>query len=178
MLFYTPVYLFIFFPLVAYFYYSFGSSKLNRKIYLILFSLFFYSYWEIKFLPIIIFSIIINFFFYKLLVFSDINKKLLLWIGIIINLSILIIFKYADFIIDNYNFLFKSDIERLNIAFPLAISFFTFQSIVFLVNCYDKEIKYVKFIDYSLFISFFPQLVAGPIVNFNDMVPQFNNNLL
>ena len=178
MLFFTPIYLFIFFPLVFYFYYNFGSSKVNRKVFLILFSLFFYSYWEIKFLPIIIFSIIINFFFHKLLVFSNINKKLLLWIGITINLLILIIFKYSNFIIDNYNYFFKSDIESLKIAFPLAISFFTFQSIVFLVNCYDKEINDVKFIDYSLFISFFPQLVAGPIVKFNDMVPQFNNNLL
>jgi len=177
-LFYTPIYLFVFFPLVLYFYYNFGSNKINRKIYLIFFSLIFYSYWEIKFLPIIIFSILLNYFLYILIVRLEINKKLILWIGIILNLLILIIFKYSNFIIDNLNQIFLTNIENFEINFPLAISFFTFQSIVFLINCYDNDLKDVKIVDYCLFITFFPQLVAGPIVKFNDMVPQFNNDSL
>tara|TARA_B110000240_G_scaffold197049_1_gene250983 strand:- start:748 stop:1785 length:1038 start_codon:yes stop_codon:yes gene_type:complete len=88
------------------------------------------------------------------------------------------LFKYTNFVIDNYNYLFQSNIENLNITFPLAISFFTFQSIIFLVNCYDKDVIDVKIIDYCLFITFFPQLVAGPIVKYKEMIPQFNNDSL
>lgn len=178
MLFYNPIYLFIFFPLVIYFYYNFGSKKINRKVYLIFFSLIFYSYWEIKFLPIIIFSVLLNFSLYILITKLKINKKLILWIGIILNLLILIAFKYLNFIIDNINLIFEIDLMNLQINFPLAISFFTFQSIVFLINCYDNEVKDVKIADYFLFITFFPQLVAGPIVKFNEMVPQFNDDNL
>ena len=178
MLFYNPIYLFIFFPLVIYFYYNFGSKKINRKVYLIFFSLVFYSYWEIKFLPIIIFSVLLNFFLHILLIKSKINNKLILWIGIILNLLILIAFKYLNFIIENINLVFEKDLKILEINFPLAISFFTFQSIVFLINCYDNQIKDVKIIDYCLFITFFPQLVAGPIVKYNEMVPQFNDDNL
>jgi alginate O-acetyltransferase complex protein AlgI len=103
---------------------------------------------------------------------------LILWIGIILNLLILIAFKYLNFIIDNINLVFEKDLKILEINFPLAISFFTFQSIVFLINCYDNQIKDVKIIDYCLFITFFPQLVAGPIVKYNEMVPQFNDDNL
>ena len=131
MLFYTPIYLFLFLPVILYFYYNFGSITNIRKTFLIFFSLIFYSYWEIKFLPIIIFSIIINYFFYILIAKSNLNKKLVLWVGIFLNLIILILFKYTNFVIDNYNYLFQSNIENLNITFPLAISFFTFQSIIF-----------------------------------------------
>lgn len=178
MLFYTPIYLFLFLPVILYFYYNFGSITNIRKTFLIFFSLIFYSYWEIKFLPIIIFSIIINYFFYILIAKSNLNKKLVLWVGIFLNLIILILFKYTNFVIDNYNYLFQSNIENLNITFPLAISFFTFQSIIFLVNCYDKDVIDVKIIDYCLFITFFPQLVAGPIVKYKEMIPQFNNDSL
>ena len=146
MLFYTPIYLFLFLPVILYFYYNFGSITNIRKTFLIFFSLIFYSYWEIKFLPIIIFSIIINYFFYILIAKSNLNKKLVLWVGIFLNLIILILFKYTNFVIDNYNYLFQSNIENLNITFPLAISFFTFQSIIFLVNCYDKDVIDVKHI--------------------------------
>ena len=102
MLFYTPIYLFLFLPVILYFYYNFGSITNIRKTFLIFFSLIFYSYWEIKFLPIIIFSIIINYFFYILIAKSNLNKKLVLWVGIFLNLIILILFKYTNFIIDNY----------------------------------------------------------------------------
>ncbi len=178
MLFYTPIYLFIFFPLVLYFYYNFGAKKIYRKIYLIFFSLVFYSYWELKFLPIIIFSVILNYFLHVFINKLEINKKLILWIGIILNLIILIIFKYTNFIIDNLNQVFQMNIENFQINFPLGISFFTFQSIVFLINSYDNDVKDVKIVDYCLFITFFPQLVAGPIVKFNEMIPQFNNDSL
>ena len=85
------------------------------------------------------------------------------------------IFKYLDFIIENINFIFSLNINLLNLPFPLAISFFTFQSITFLINSYDEEIINLKAKDFFLFIVFFPQLVAGPIVKYNHMMPQFKN---
>lgn len=176
MLFYTPIYLFIFFPLVLYFYYNNCKSDIFKKIFLIFSSLIFYSYWDINFLPLIIFSILMNYFFYKLIKKSIYDKKKKLWLSILLNLLILILFKYTNFIIDNINIFFNSSINNLNLPFPLAISFFTFQSIVFLINVYDNEVDNVKFFDFFLFISFFPQLVAGPIVKFNEMINQFNDN--
>ena len=85
------------------------------------------------------------------------------------------IFKYLYFIIENINFNFFLIINLLNLPFPLAISFFTFQSITFLINSYDEEIINLKAKDFFLFIVFFPQLVAGPIVKYNHMMPQFKN---
>ena len=75
----------------------------------------------------------------------------------------------------SYNYLFNSNIKLLNLPFPLAMSFFTFQTIAYLVDCYDGNIKKTSFTQYSLFIIFFPQLIAGPIVKYNHMMPQFNN---
>jgi len=124
---------------------------------------------------VIICSIAINYYFYKKLISSKIKRKKILLIGVTLNVLILIIFKYTDFIIQNVNLLLSTDIGYLNLPFPLAISFFTFQSIAFLVNVYDEEILNVKAKDFFLFIIFFPQLIAGPIVKYNNMMPQFNN---
>ncbi len=136
-------------------------------------SLIFYSWWSLSYLPLIFFSIIANYFFTKKLRLSK-NKKLSLFLCITFNVFLLLIFKYLDFIILNINFIFNTNFAYLNLPFPLAISFITFQTIAFIVNYYDNEIEKIKFIDYALFISFFPQLVAGPIVKYNFMVPQFN----
>lgn len=174
MLFFSPIYIFVFLPLCFYLYYFFSNSKNKRKLVLIIFSIIFYSYWNINHLPIIIFSIFLNFQISKILLQKLKSKKKILWLGIAFNLLLLTVFKYSDFIILNINLVLSLNLEILEIDFPLAISFFTFQSIAFLVNCYDKEIKKVNFIDYTLFIFFFPQLVAGPIVKYKDMVPQFN----
>jgi D-alanyl-lipoteichoic acid acyltransferase DltB (MBOAT superfamily) len=106
---------------------------------------------------------------------DQVRKKRLLLLSIFLNVFYLGIFKYTDFIIQNINTLIGSDIEKFNIPFPLAMSFFTFQTIAFLVDCYDEEIKKNDLKKYSLFIIFFPQLVAGPIVKYNDMIPQFEN---
>mgnify|MGYP007000234212 CR=1 len=78
----------------------------------------------------------------------------------------LAVFKYADFIIENINYLFNFNIDLLNLPFPLAMSFFTFQTIAYLVDCHNGDIKNTRFTQYSLFIIFFPQLIAGPIVKY------------
>ena len=104
---------------------------------------------------------------------SKISKKMLLIVGIVANISLLGYFKYADFFIGNMNALFQSDIGLLNLALPLAISFFTFQQIAYLVDSYRGETREYDFLNYANFVTFFPQLIAGPIVHHKEMMPQF-----
>ena len=175
MLFYSLSYLFFFLPITLIIFFYGDKFKIEKKTILIIASIFFYSWWNIYYLPVILTSILINYYFYKNLTINKINKKKCLIYGITLNVLLLIIFKYTDFIILNINIIFSSEIEYLNLPFPLAISFFTFQSIAFLINVYDEEIFDVKLKDFFLFIFFFPQLIAGPIVRYNNMMPQFNN---
>ena len=175
MLFYTAPYLFFFLPISLLLFFYGKYLKIDRKIILILLSIFFYSWWNVYYLPVILLSITINYYFCKKLTSKKIDRKKTLLIGVALNVLILLLFKYADFIIQNINLLLSTDIGYLNLPFPLAISFYTFQSIAFLVNVYDEDILDVKLKDFFLFIIFFPQLIAGPIVKYNNMMPQFNN---
>ena len=142
------------------------------------FWLYFYAAWNIKLSPLILFSIIINFFLFKFLLNSqDKNIKKIFLIGsIIFNIFYLGLFKYADFFIGNINFLTNSSFELWKLPFPLALSFVTFQTIAFICDCYENSIKDLSFKKYALFIIFFPQLIAGPIVKFNMMISQFESS--
>ena len=106
--------------------------------------------------------------------YNKLNNKVVLICGIFINIALLGYFKYTDFIIDNINYLGNMHIERQNIALPLAISFFTFQQIAYLCDSYRRLTKEYNFLNYCLFVTFFPQLIAGPIVAHYEMMPQFN----
>ena len=101
------------------------------------------------------------------------SKKSILIFGIIANLSLLGYFKYADFFIENFNLVTTSNVNLLHLVLPLAISFFTFQQIAYLVDSYRGETKEYDFLNYALFVTFFPQLIAGPIVHHKEMMPQF-----
>ena len=176
MLFYNISYLFVFLPLTILLFFLSSIFKIDRKFLLILLSIIFYSWWNIYYLPIIILSISANYLFYKKINSNKLSKrKKYLILGITFNILLLVLFKYIDFIIQNINFLFSTNFDYFNLPFPLAISFFTFQSIAFLVNVYDEDVLSVKAKDFCLFIIFFPQLIAGPIVKYNFMMPQFNN---
>jgi D-alanyl-lipoteichoic acid acyltransferase DltB (MBOAT superfamily) len=100
-------------------------------------------------------------------------RKQILVFGIVANLLLLGYFKYADFFIENINLLAGTHINLLHLALPLAISFFTFQQISYLVDSYRQETKEYDFLNYALFVTFFPQLIAGPIVHHKEMMPQF-----
>ena len=184
MLFHNPVFLFLFLPIVLIlYYYAYKFSKFAHEYILIIAGLFFYAWWNIYLSPIIIISIIFNFYFGNLIKnsLSKNFRKKILFFAIFLNVLFLAIFKYADFIIENINYIFNSNIDLLNLPFPLAMSFFTFQTIAYLVDCYDGNIKKTRFTQYSLFIIFFPQLIAGPIVKYNHMMSQFddqNNRLI
>ena len=172
MLFHSNQYLLIFLPTLFFLYYFKYKNFYFPKIITLSFaSVIFYSAWNIYFLPLIIFIILCNYFCHKLLL----RNKRYLFLLISLNLLILIIFKYTDFIILNINLLFKSHIEFINLPFPLALSFVTFQIIAFLVDYYDRGIKKIEFNYFFLFIIFFPQLIAGPIVKYNDVIFQYKN---
>jgi len=173
MLFNSYEFIFIFLPIVWILYFYFNNIKYSEigKSFLIFASLFFYSWWNIKYLPIILISMFFNYIVGKTL--SKNGNKSLLVFGIVVNLSLLGYFKYADFFIENINNLTKSNINFLHLALPLAISFFTFQQISYLVDSYKQETKEYDFLNYALFVTFFPQLIAGPIVHHKEMMPQF-----
>lgn len=145
------------------------------KCFLIGISLWFYAYFHISYLLLIIGSILFNYLAY-ILMRNTKCKNVIKIAAITINLAVLFIFKYYDFFINNINSIFKTNISFLNILLPLGISFFTFQQIGFIVDAANNKnnINY-KFIDYSLFVCFFPQLVAGPIVSHDELIPQFSN---
>jgi D-alanyl-lipoteichoic acid acyltransferase DltB (MBOAT superfamily) len=104
-----------------------------------------------------------------------ISRKSVLIIGITLNVMLLGYYKYSDFFIENINSFFTTNMSLLNLALPLAISFFTFQQIAYLVDAYKGETKDYNFWTYALFVSFFPQLIAGPIVQHKEIMPQFTN---
>lgn len=177
MLFHDPIFLCVFLPIVLIFYfYIFKKNKKYIYIFLIFSGYVFYASWNIKFSPIIIVSIIVNYYFSFLIIKSRYNKKkIILTISIIFNVFYLGVFKYSDFFINNINFFLNTNLNQINLPFPLALSFVTFQTIGFLIECHNEEIKNINFKKYALFIIFFPQLIAGPIVKYNYMIKQFEN---
>ena len=136
-------------------------------------SLFFYGWWNPIYIFLLIFSILVN---YSIgLILSNYKKRLILVLGITFNVLLLGYFKYANFFVDNINFIFGEDLFIERIILPLAISFFTFQQIIYLNDSFKGETKSYKLLNYFLFVTFFPQLIAGPIVNHKDVMPQFLN---
>lgn len=176
MLFNSIEYIFLFLPIVwvLYFYLNHKRLTLASRALLVFSSLFFYSWWNIIYLPLILCSMLFNFSVANSFSKSKkVGNKPLLIVGIVVNLLLLGYFKYVDFFILNINFIFGSKFEFLRIVLPLAISFFTFQQIAYLVDSYKGQTKEYDFLSYALFVSFFPQLIAGPIVHHKEMMPQF-----
>ena len=179
MLFHNPLFLLFFLPLVFVFYFVvLKKKKLSKKYLLIAASFIFYAAWNIKFSFLIITTILVNYIFGVKIISStnERKKNIFLTVAIFFNVLFLAFFKYSDFIIENINYLFDLNLNLLNLPFPLALSFVTFQTIAFLVDCYDKNISYINLRKYALFISFFPQLIAGPIVRYGHMIEQFEDN--
>jgi len=179
MLFNSYIFLFAFLPFTffIYFYLTKRYSSILSKGFLVLSSLFFYAWWNPLYLPLILGSMIFNYHLGKAFIQPlKFSKKHILSLGIISNLILLSYFKYYDFFIENFNGFFGSNIELLHLALPLAISFFTFQQISYLVDSYRGETKEYDFLNYALFVTFFPQLIAGPIVHHKEMMPQFANS--
>lgn len=156
------------------------SWDITSKIWLVIASLFFYAYWNPVYLPVILFSLFFNYSFSFLIQKKDekqLNRKRLLWLitGITVNIFLLGYFKYYNFILWNINQLFDTSFHSQELELPIGISFYTFQQIAFLVDAYRDKVKEKNFLNYSMFVTFFPQLIAGPIVHHAEMMPQFAN---
>ena len=138
-------------------------------------SLFFYGWWNLNYLGLLLGSVIFNFTTGRLMQFRG-ACRLTLIIGISGNLICLGIFKYFNFFVDNVNVILSNDLSVPSIILPLGISFFTFQQIAYLVDVYKGEVKTNGFLEYLVFVTFFPQLIAGPIVHQKSMMPQFREH--
>ena len=183
MLFNSHIFIFLFLPTVFSVYFLLTYKRLNylAKCWLIISSMFFYGWWNLYYLPILLVSILVNFAISKKLQSLGKNdnkqkvRKIYFLAGLIFNLILLGYFKYRDFFIDTVNQVLQTNFPILNLALPLGISFFTLQQIAFLVDTYEDFADEPSFIDYAIFVSFFPQLIAGPIVHHAEMMPQFSS---
>ena len=178
MLFNSYVFLFAFLPVTLLGFHLIGKQGHHRVAisWLVGASLFFYGWWNPAYLGLILGSILFNYAVGVALLGRP--NKLTLFLGVAVNLGVLGYFKYANFFIDNINSLVGSDIILEQIILPLGISFFTFQQITYLVDAYRGETREYNFLHYCLFVTFFPQLIAGPIVHHKEMLPQFAKDAL
>lgn len=161
-------------------YISLRKTFYPRLLYVICFSCFFYYLSSGPFLILILASSLFDYIVTKRMYYSksEITKKVIVSLSVMVNLGLLAYFKYMNFFIDSINSVSESYIEFQKIGLPVGISFFTFQSISYVIEIYRKEIKPTKnYIDYLFFISFFPQLVAGPIVRAKDFLSQIYSDL-
>ena len=174
MVFSSTIFLCVYLPLVLLGYYI--CPKKGRNLFLLIVSLVFYAWGEPKYVFLMIFSILVNYIFGRLMDKHRENKKrmkLLLVLSVVIDLGLLSVFKYTDFIITNVNAIFGANFDLLNIALPIGISFYTFQAMSYTIDVYRNDVRVQKnLIDFGMYITMFPQLIAGPIVRYADVQDQ------
>lgn len=176
MLFNSTFFIIIFLPLalIGWFLLQKVENPIYSKLFLFGMSLWFYGYYNPWYLFILLFSLFANYFFSFL--FSKVHRtklrKVVLCIGLLTNIGLLFYFKYFNFFVDNCNFIFHTDWSIKKILLPLGISFFTFQQISFVVDRYWDKAPHYGILDYGCFVTYFPQLVAGPIVLHSEFIPQ------
>ena len=178
MLFTSAEFILVFLPLVflVYFWLNHRRQTQAGKSWLVLASLFFYGWWNPAYVPLILLSMGINFGVGAVLSAAapaGRQRVPVLLAGIVFNLGLLAYFKYAGFLVANIDRLFGAAIPVPEIALPLAISFFSFTQIAYLVDCHRGEVKDRDPLNYALFVSFFPHLIAGPIVHHRAIMSQF-----
>lgn len=179
MLFNSYIFLFMFLPLTFLVFYVIGRSGSQTAIcyWLIAASLFFYSWWNPPYLALLVLSVLFNFGLGALIgktADQPRRSKLILAIGVIGNVSLLAYFKYAGFLVNIFNEVSGKHLDLGKIFLPLAISFFTLQQISFLVDAYHGKTSKFSFLPYAASVTFFPHLIAGPIVRYRDLIPQFS----
>lgn len=175
MLFNSYVFVLVFLPvtLLVFFFVGRHGNRRLAILWLIIASIFFYGWWNPVYLLLILSSVIFN--YGAGIVLGSLKSRVVLGLSICSNLGLLGFFKYKNFFFESVNTVFGSEFHLYAIVLPLAISFFTFQQIAFLVDAYRSEAKQYNLLNYGLFVMFFPQLIAGPIVHHSEMMPQFEN---
>ncbi|MCX8091298.1 MAG: MBOAT family protein [Verrucomicrobiae bacterium] len=178
MLFNSYEFIFVFLPVTLAGFFWLGHHGRARWAigWLVLASFFFYGWWNPKYLALLGGSVLFNYSMGLALsrrVRTGAGRALMI-AGVAANLLLLGVFKYTNFLVDNFNALCGTDWQVARIIIPLGISFFTFQQIAYLVDAWRGETREYNFVDYALFVTFFPQLIAGPIVHHKEMLPQFS----
>ena len=179
MLFHSFEFIFVFLPTVwlGYRYLVARDFSIGATAWLVAASLIYYGYWNPRFIPLIAGSVLVNFWLGTKLADPSSDRRTrrhyILASGIAFNLLLLGYFKYTNFLIENINVPLGLEIQIVPIVLPIGISFFTFQQIAFLVDSFRREAGEYNLLRYSLFVTFFPQLIAGPIVHHSELIPQF-----
>ena len=179
MLFNSVIFITVFLPiaLVGWYLLKKINNPLYAKVFLIGMSLWFYGYYNIRFLFVLLGSLLMNYLISFLLAHTTGNfkKRLVFVLGLLGNIGILFYFKYFNFFLDNCNYFLHTNIQIERIALPLGISFFTFQQISFVADRYKEKAPHYSMLDYACFITYFPQLIAGPIVLHSEFIPQLKD---
>ncbi|MBQ4416181.1 MAG: MBOAT family protein [Butyrivibrio sp.] len=177
MLFNSYIFILLFLPVTVTGYYLLNRAGIRAgEWWLLAMSLWFYGYFNPWYLLLIGSSIVVNYFFSRLLNRKEqTGRKQLLAVAVICNVLLIFYFKYYDFFVSNINALFHTDFVLKHILLPLGISFFTLQQISFIIDSYEGKTGDYAFLEYALFVTFFPQLVAGPIVLHDELIPQFRD---
>lgn len=181
MLFNSYIFIFLFLPLTlaGYFFLNAKEKYDLAQLFLLVMSVWFCGFVNISYLLILLPSIALNYLlalFMNQLSVSQQKRKMLVTLGIIINLLLLFVFKYYNFFIENVNEIFSQDFLLLNLFLPLGISFYTFQQITFLVDYYRDSSLHCTPVEYGLYITFFPQFIQGPIVLWSEFIPQLRDH--
>lgn len=180
MLFNSPVFIFLFLPLTLLGFFFLGARyKRGAILWLVIASTIFYGWFRIDYLLLLASLIVFNYIWGKKLSHQyriTQPKRFLLFMGIFVNLGVLCYFKYTNFLLTNINGAFGTNFVLQNIIMPIGISFFIFQKIAYLVDAHQGKAKEYNFLDFCLFVMYFPQLIAGPIVHHNELIPQFRQS--
>lgn len=173
MVFSSMTFLCVFLPVVMALYYLLPSLRMKNAL-LIIVSLLFYAYGEPVYVLLMLFSIVMNYLFGRMLETEKQNiRNIIVAVAAIVNIGLLFVFKYADMALRTINQISHSDLPMTNLVLPIGISFFTFQALSYVVDVYRGEAKIEKSVfGVMLYISFFPQLIAGPIVKYHDIHEQ------
>lgn len=177
MLFNSYPFMFGFLPIVLTGYFILNRLRLTlcAKVWLTLASLVFYGYWNIKYVPLILLSILFNYVMGHFIhsTTAKLRRPLLIF-SLSTNILLLSYYKYTDFFIENWNEVTASNLSLHHLILPLGISFFTFTQIAYLVDVYRNQAREYNLLNYTLFVTFFPHLISGPILHHKDMMPQFD----
>ena len=174
MLFNSQLFIIVFLPISLLLYYSFSEIKSARQIVLVLSSLVFYGWWDFRFVPVLFGLAFVT--YYISYFYNKTGIKILPALGIVINLFVLFFFKYFNFFSENISNLLGYSFQSWSIILPLGLSFFAFQKISYLIDLKRGNRPIYSFLDFTLFVSFFPQLIAGPLVRHNEIVQQFSQS--
>ena len=179
MLFNSQIFIFAFLPLALLGYYALAGSRPLRQLWIILASLGFYAYWDIRFVPLLVTLTMANWLIARWFGWS--GRRWIPLLGVVLNLCVLALFKYADFLRGTVfgvasSFGTNVDWQPWQLILPLGISFFVFQKISYLIDLRRGDRHIYGFLDFWMFVTFFPQLIAGPLVRHNEIIPQFQRD--